>query len=179
MNQFFKGGKRKVGLVCLLLACSLTFFWFRSLFVYHVMNVPIGPDRFFQIGSAGQQVTLASLSLSRQEDRSQSRVARWHTEKSWGPGFAKGPIVCLVIGNSTGSVGLTSSDKAFTTPVDMSVTNPTGAYQMTGACRSIPYWMIVLPFTLLSVLFLLASIKPRSSEDTGYKPLSSGAKNLF
>jgi hypothetical protein len=61
MLEFFRGGKRKVGCVTLVLACLFTVGWMRSFLKVDMVNSPIG-DREFSIASIDGKLDFAVVS---------------------------------------------------------------------------------------------------------------------
>jgi hypothetical protein len=150
MREFFRGWKRKLGVVTLGLACVFAAGWVRSFRTEDSFFYQIGPyvtDSLFSIsGSVGWRrdddsvcdIVPARENFGFQSRRSVGRqflmyseVERWHWKWRWcGLGRAWGAA------NSGGDAEI----------------------------LILPYWSIILPLTLLSACLLLS--KPRPGERT-------------
>lgn len=150
MAEFFRGWKRKVGVVTLVLACLLTAAWIRSSVIY---------DSVYGIGSVpeyriGSMFGLVCIFVVRSEDTSPDACSdpHWisgkasdlfnpatqerfdpmqHSTPNWRRDFAG-----FHFGEGRSNLQMSS--------------------QETWRCCSLPYWSIVLPFTLISVWLLLS-----------------------
>ena len=155
MGEFFRGWKRKVGVLTLVMACLLMGSWMRSRIGWDALE-------FFR-GSFAIQSDNGHLLLARIVINPSGRELKWSSmpghywmgptpNNPWQPiPFAQNKIDWSFRWN-----GFESGD-VLTTPV-------TGPSQTWMQFWQVPYWSIVLPLTLISAFLLLS--KPRKSIQT-------------
>lgn len=153
MEEFFRGWKRKLGLVTLMLACASMAGWLRSSFARDYafflndnyttnrlvsFNGSIAWERFHQAG----EKRLTRLQFSEAEvllEYDQRRTCEWN----W-----------MFLGFGQGTYKSEDLDL-------YKQSNPDLPFEgLTQSIRVIPYWSVVLPLTLLSTWLLLS--KPRA-----------------
>ena len=150
MGEFFKGWRRKVGCVTLVMACVVTLMWMRSLDIEDSLTESKELGTTYFVGSRNQQLLWAkqegvfwkakgvweehklgsSPFVSVQDYQSQSRKNWCGFRFEVGESEMRGPIV--------GKVRL--------------------------VIVAIPYWSLVLPLTLLSAYLILWKPRKRKAE---------------
>ena len=137
MSEFFRGWRRKFGLLTLVMACVAMAGWARSIVVLDIFAISTGQFRLDWIASSQQQLSWGTT----HDDR--APMSPWFTgepvsiDRTFGP--IKNEWHCCGFGEFH---------------LDETGRNP-------AAFSVIPYWAIVLPQTLLSAYLLLS--KPRKS----------------
>ena len=139
MGEFFRGWRRKVGVVTLLIACALMAGWIRSLTHFEGVSLPVErmPNYFIvswdsslvwlteNAGVTGPYPQFKSRSITGDDDRIfQSPYYEWRW-KWYGFGFGVGTGSSLTV---------------------------------------IPYWSVTIPMTLVSVWLLLISRQRQSTQ---------------
>ena len=138
MREFFRGWRRKAGLVTLTMACVLTVAWMRSYVIHDAVLIPA------QGGHAGIESHGGSLTWFRWSDSKPSLSIEWISQDAaiesdpWDQFDIEWRFDLLGVICGVGTVKHAPSDKL--------------AFCMT------PYWSLVLPLTLLSAWLIL--IKP-------------------
>ena len=139
MREFFRGWRRNLGLVTLVIALVLMAGWIRS--------EAIGDDITFRIGKCGTEIRsekshiTAIMTWARDE-------GRWLPENEWTTGF------------SPDGKSESMWERAGFLP-NMWVHNDAGSTISTQRLLMFPYWLLVSSFSLLSGYLLL--VKPRSA----------------
>ena len=160
MGTFCRGWKRKAAYSTLVLTCSVAFLWFRSYFAVHVLNIPVSADEYFQLCCTSQNVNLSRMSITRTGERAQSAMNLWYSVRiQQFPGESRN-LVHLHIGNFSCYTWQIPSERYGVVTFDMGVGTIGEMYQAKGNCRAIPYWLIILPLTLLSAGLLISSLRP-------------------
>ena len=170
MRTFWIGWKRKAAFLTLVLTCSVAVLWFRSHFMFDVLDIPLGGDEYFQICSQSQNVSLSRMSITRTGDNAQGKLSLWNSGKIERLDSESRYWFHLHIDRSYGSVGQTPPEGFGVVPVGLSLYTFGATYQAKGTCRAIPYWLVVLPLTLLSAGLLILSLRsPNPSRPTRKK----------
>ena len=136
MGEFFKGWRRKAGLVTLAMACVLMVGWMRSTYIKDVFVPPqwIGLD-----------ASLLSLEHSIAYQHFNTETALSPSERLWASFLIDGS-----------EINAPSHDWRWKSSGFGYISKPSGY------CLVIPYWSLVLPLTLLSAWLIL--IKPRKAK---------------
>ncbi|HEY0984510.1 hypothetical protein [Schlesneria sp.] len=144
--------KGKAGQITFVVACLIALIWFRSVYVYNVINIPLGSDEYFQIHSASQCITFSRLSLTRIGDQADGRL------RSWGSGRVRPNVAGartwaqLDIGDAEFQVE--NPGKPFgTASFNCSLRTSDGTYRGIFSSRAFPYWAFVLPLMLFAGYF--------------------------
>jgi hypothetical protein len=59
MREFFRGWRRKVGCVTLVMACVFAVAWVRSFFIWDVLTFPVGRDASFEVLSSSDRFLMS------------------------------------------------------------------------------------------------------------------------
>ena len=145
MWDFFRGWKRKVGVVTLFLACSLSAAWVRSSFLQESLNLPIGERSSVQIVSQCQSLNLFAIRAHLADP--QLHIIDYSGEKL----YDTVPHVQL------GGMRFSGPKGYFHLQFQMD------AQTWSVMLITLPYWMLVLPLTLLSAYLLLKKSRTRES----------------
>jgi len=159
MKEFFRGWRRKTGLITLLLACVFVSGWIRSFLVHDQIQIPsdesltycVSYDGQFQWSAMSGKDVLTGIELA----KGPGRVARYSwivTPISVFHNFPKGADP-QEYNWRWQCCGFDFSDAKWQTFF------PLQAGNVQAYC--VPYWSIVIPLTLISLWLLLT--KPRSS----------------
>ena len=157
--ECFSGWRRKVGLLTLVMASAAMCFWLRSVFTFDAVNIPVGVDEYFQIGSTNEYLTVGRLSISRIGGSSRGRASLWMSESNTSKGETATWMKVASEGNSCG-VGIYDAK-----PFGVMDCNPAmrtssgGEYHAKIRSRLIPFWSVTIPLTLISAFLLLANPK--------------------
>lgn len=141
MREFFKGWRRKVGCVALVMALALMTGWLRSQFVFDDFNIRAGTMNSFSIESKRQ-----SLCFCWVQDNSESKSESEITIPFW---MTHDPSI-----------------RGTEVPLDQAVgefrwlSNLSDEYPR-GIILSGPYWSVTMPLTLLSAYLLLWNPRQR------------------
>lgn len=161
MKEFFRGWRRKGGVLTLLMACVLTGGWMRSLSTRDLFNFPIDHTRLLMLVSNGRNVewdlyeNQAGIpacdfhySLEPRDDsfHVEGVEARWQ----WSVlGFQAGVYDYRGNGRGGSLTGITSH-----------------------MCK-LPYWSIILPLNLISAWLLLSKTLPPAQKKIN-EPIPAG-----
>ena len=155
MREFFRGWKRRVGVVTLLMACGFMAGWVRSGMVDDWIMININANRVrFRLSSANSRIN----------------ILRWTPEK--GPLFSNGINTASKDRNPLTGRGFRAKFDFWDEFIVERRFDWAGFHFGSGMNRSwhgdkritiwlIPYWSIVLPLTALAAFLLLS--KPRQS----------------
>ncbi len=153
MGEFFKGWRRKAGLVTLAMACVFMVGWMRSHLFQDTITIPLSFGSQIRLVSASQQLVLATINIRTGKGEASNRERFWISRR---------------IGDTGGWV-YTSAD---TTPIYFGFHGHSfwrdkhffanGGTSVSVTKLHFPYWSLVLPLTLLSTWLIL--IKPRKEE---------------
>ncbi|WP_029246751.1 hypothetical protein [Schlesneria paludicola] len=148
MREFFRGWKRKLGVVTLVMACMLAILWVRSLCVWDGLQFCSGKDSMENFVSVDQSLIWGRLHI---ENHELASMTMFHVMKSdympldaclkrmalnctwYGPGFGVGAP-----------------------PLELRLD-----WGFRSTYWIIPYWSLVIPLTLLSACLLFS--KPRAT----------------
>ncbi|WP_373651668.1 hypothetical protein [Schlesneria sp. DSM 10557] len=167
MRELLWGWRRKAAILTLILACSVTFIWFRSFFVLQVLNIPIAADEYFQVCSTSRNVSFSRMSITRTGEHARSQVKLWYSGNIEQQHGLSRNLVHLQIGKMSCYSWQAPSKMLDGVPFKMSVGTTGAMYQAEGTCRAIPHWSIVLPLTLISASLLLS--KPSSQKEKAHQ----------
>ena len=151
MAEFFRGWKRKVGMLTLLLACVFMAGWLRSPIVSDVLNIPTGKHSFIGLASSGGSLGWARCHFRNPAKSNMSAHPFWEKDKY------THSLINLTLFDID---GLKWRWRCFGFGFyEGSIDDGDNGYWMN--CLQIPYWSIVVSLTLLSSHLLLS--KPRKS----------------
>ena len=142
MGEFFKGWRRKIGLVMLAMACVLATGWMRSYTVQDFVYIPTAGAVISFGGSFCGLRPLDEPSPSRARWSSESVTPSTYFHPPWTTCYHKWQLQFGGFGIGEGLWGLRYSSVYFVL---------------------IPYWLLVLPLTLLSAWLILGKsrkVKP-------------------
>lgn len=137
MGEFFKGRRRKAGLVMLAMACVLMVGWVRSLFDADQLSIPSKEARYFVESSMGEL-----------------RVYRFPAVFAYNPTHSNSDM------HSTWSL---PGIEAWTGTV-YSLTDPVDKPWIPFDLIVFRYWVLTWPLTLLSAWLIL--VKPRAKKES-------------
>ncbi|WP_397570351.1 hypothetical protein [Schlesneria sp. T3-172] len=168
MRELLRGWRRRTAFLTLMLACSVTFIWFRSFFVLQVLNIPIAADEYFQVCSTSRNVSFSRMSITRTGEDATRQVKLWYSGDIEQQHGLNRNLVHLQVGKISCYSWQAPSKVLESVAFDMSVGTTGAMYQAEGTCRAIPHWLIVLPLALISASLLLSksgSQKEKGSSD--------------
>lgn len=166
----FKGWKRKLGIVTLLMACSLMGGWFRSLQICDVVNIPLGKGNSLTISSVCSSLVFRvgwigsnpwdEFDWLKMEVRSLNDQDRFgfHDLTEWPFPTGEGDIVTWKVVGFGAGVGHSSRHDP---------------YQRSCCYFIIPYWLTIFPMIALSSWLLVG----RSFIAKSNLPPDSGCEN--
>ena len=161
MREFFRGWRRKVGCVALVMACVIMGLWFRTHFVEDVILSGNGKGTIISV-----QLSRSGLLLNRYEGVVMKPGVKW-----WREGPVKDQI---------------GPPRAFFTREKVTFTRQSQWYVFgSGEIQNdlgntmsfwvLPFWSIIVPLTLLSAYLILW--KPRKRESRPPQSQDTGAAN--
>src|SRR4051812_3266689 len=144
MREFFKGWRRKAGVVTLVIACALAAGWVRSCVMLDIVYFPRRTSNcvLFSGNQRFRVMSVPGVSLTRIARHSDGVIISRETKIIAGQDFIAFPKVTWTSERIDNLLGI------FRDPGD---THP--------SVPMIPYWSIVIPLALLSAYLLLG--KPR------------------
>ncbi|WP_010582798.1 hypothetical protein [Schlesneria paludicola] len=145
MRELFRGWKRKLGVIALVLACVFTGAWVRNYSVRDSINLPTGNSSSIQFLSGYQCLNVIAMWTSI-PDKEMASFRLYRHEEGDGVGIHAGEI--MFAGDAS-----PFRPKWFRFGI--------GERKTTLMTFSLPYWSIVLPLTALSAYLLIS--KPRAS----------------
>ena len=145
MGEFFKGWRRKFGLVTLLTACALMMVWVRNYVIRDSINVPTGNSSSLQLISGYHCLNIVAM-WSSIPDKEMASFRIYRHEQKEGVGIHAGEYM------------LAGSPSPFRPKWPRF---GDGSRFTTLMIFSLPYWSIVVPLTLVSLWLLIS--RPRSS----------------
>lgn len=161
MREFFKGWRRKIGLLALFTACLFMVMWVRSLFVLDRFYFP-QPDRvILSLDGACRWLSFTPID---------SDVTGWPKQLRWVPSpLADKHRHSYDIYNLNamkihwrwrwGGFDFSAVSESFeTAPIPPST--PPRRYEI----RQIPYWSLIVPFTCVSAYLILWKPRKRAKE---------------
>ena len=156
MFDYFRGWKRKAGLVTLVMACAFAAGWVRSAFKSDTFCVPCGFNYYIQVTSSRRHLILATMTAADREGKSPRLVPFWMPQSydpdSW--------IVFQNVLENGAETSVFGSNEVFSVVRhEFGFNNWVVLYRMIG----FPYWSIVIPLTLLSAWLLLGKPRDKAS----------------
>ncbi len=152
MDEFFKGWRRKAGLVTLAMALLLMAGWMRSAILMDVIIIACGKETHIAQSLEGELSWRWLVNIAPQQSS-----AEWHTLKD----------APLYLRFST-ATSLTTERQLKWCGFDFGTTA-----ENDGSWGIVPYWSLVLPLTLLSAWLIL--VKARNEKRT-QAPIDSRSK---
>jgi hypothetical protein len=148
MCEFFRGWRRKIGVLTLLMACLLAAAWVRSLIITDLICIPFG--QLTEEVFVSEEGKLTWQRIREEDPASVPTHLLWKCFYSGVGGVDDDdpPVShCRFLGIEVGEYTSKQMGSAFPS-----------------AFCSIPYWLFVIPLTLVSVFLMLS--KPRKSTQT-------------
>ena len=149
VGKFFRGSRRKVGVLTLMMACIFLIGWIRSPFVEDSIEIPIGRHSTVSLISAYSQLMLKS-EFSRSSQYS-VMIPTWRSIKLWDGirWYDDPPTVFRWKWN-----GFAFAEVPYQDLFDDAWQDFSSTYYF------VPYWSIVIPLALLSAYLLLTKPRP-------------------
>ena len=153
MREFFRGWRRRVGCVTLVMACAMMGLWMRSALKFDSVLFYCGSVRWGLSSVDSRIWFLKSTPLL-----GESRVM-WSSQRHQGP-----------FDPMAGAKVIWRNDRAgfHIGRYHRKLLNQTGTGEFVADSCMIPHWSLVLPLTLLSAYLILW--KPRNQQPTASKP---------
>jgi hypothetical protein len=146
VKEFFRGWRRKVGVVTLVMACVFMVGWARNYFIRDSVNIPTGNSSSIEFISGYQCLNLVVM-WSSIPDNEMASFRIYHQKEEEEIGFHAGKF-------------LFAGDNSPFRPAWFSFSNEVRTTSL--MIFSLPYWSITIPLTLLSCWLLLS--KPRQPQ---------------
>jgi hypothetical protein len=146
LNTFFRGWRRKIGVLTLLITCVLTGGWLRSLSTQDTFTVGFGSSIQYKLISIAGQLIIANVSIDGERP---IRTISWTSQKISEHGWEM--VLQLRDSSQLRWINAISSDLFSTGNDEM------GANFISFVVKwcQFPYWMVVTPLTALSAFLLL------------------------
>lgn len=168
MGNFFRGWRRKAGIVTLVIALLTLSGWLTSFYRQDVLE--LCPDRSILCATSGYGVVMFSRFTfpTREAALSQSQV-RGSPPQPWNIGWSSTPIKSAF--DPTKERPLTAPDwswrcGAFACGTAKITINLKSVIHVDKAYVIIPYWSLVIPVTLLSAWLLLSKFRQSNPKNT-------------
>lgn len=162
MREFFRGWRRKVGCVTLVMACALMGLWVRSLTGINVVWFPFGTQTCVRFGSGEGRISWGKFSEPKLENLPTtigwgrfSEIYNFHLPTPMGWNLFRGMPV-----DHPGWVHWSWWHCGF--GMYKAENNPSCPFMVTELL--VPHWSLVLPLTLLSAYLILWKPRKRKGE---------------
>lgn len=158
MFSYFRGWKRKAGLVTLVFACLFSTFWLRSLMIWDSINVPAAEGSADEVASFdGAIVWFHYPSLGNQIFRVDSEPIGQRQSKEWQSG--RWP---QTIDSKYPYGGIYTASVPYL--------GPKLGYKTTVSISAIQYWAIVIPLNAVSAWLLLSNRREPTKPEPSQEP---------
>ena len=161
MGEFFRGWRRKIGVVTLVMACVFMGGWVRSTIIGDFICIPFGNYISEEIGSVDETISWSHYSTA--------FPISWRTGDTKRPWDGGGRI------NDLSGICLTDSPKLGVGWGTAEVLSGQTMKPVKVTFILVPYWFITIPLTLLSLWLLLVKPGP-SKQKKIVEPISTGGK---
>ena len=151
MGEFFQPGRRKIGIITLVVACALMVGWLRSPGTQDTFTIDFGSSIQCKLVSISGQIIIAKLSTDMQRP---IRTVPWTAQKASNGGWVT--VVKLPDGAQVNWEHLLSND-LYSTGTDQMGANFAN-FSVEWLQR--PYWFAVIPLSLLTAYLLILELPP-------------------